>query len=363
LKAKRLKTVSLFSGGGGLDLGFSAAGYSIMLANDIDPYSCKTIEINKGKKNYLDKPIILNEDIQTLTPKKLQSLSSNGVGKIDVVIGGPPCQAFSVFGRRKGLKDPRGNLIWEYIRIINHFKPKVFVFENVDGLKTIHQGVLYDKLLKELSLGGKYHISDHIYNVAEYGIPQHRTRVFLIGTKNKKEVPRMAETHGENGLFNSRKPYVTVRQALSQLGRPGEDDQVFNHVGRKHSERIIKRYASLKFGERDHKTRINKLHPDKPSFTIIVGSDAGGGKGHIHPFDPREVTPRESARIQTFPDWWEFYGKGRHIIRQVGNAVPPLFAALLAEHIKRCVFNLKSNNSYEKFVSKLELPFLNGKND
>ena len=136
-----------------------------------------------------------------------------------------------------------------------------------------------------------------------------------------------------------------VREALRFLPEPGvvgsmvPEGALPNHIGRKHSKRIITRYKSLEFGERDPKTRINKLNPERPSFTIIVGSDKGGGKGHVHPFRPREVTPRESARMQTFPDWWEFYGTGRHVIRQVGNAVPPLFAAILAEHVKMHVLD------------------------
>jgi DNA (cytosine-5)-methyltransferase 1 len=100
-----------------------------------------------------------------------------------------------------------------------------------------------------------------------------------------------------------------------------------------HSERIVDRYRNLAFGERDSKTRINKLNPEQPSFAIIVGSDKGGGKGHVHPFEPREVSPRESARIQTFPDWWAFSGTSRHPIRQVGNAVPPLLAACIGREI------------------------------
>lgn len=134
------------------------------------------------------------------------------------------------------------------------------------------------------------------------------------------------------------------------------------HVGRKHSERIIDRYKSLVFGERDPKTRINKLNPHKPSYTIIVGSDAGGGKGHVHPYEPREVTPRESARIQTFPDWWEFSGTGRHIIRQVGNAVPPLFASILAQHVYKEIFGGKDVLSFDNMVELLELEFLGNGN-
>lgn len=121
----------------------------------------------------------------------------------------------------------------------------------------------------------------------------------------------MEPTHTQASLdLNGRKPFNTAGIALGGLPTPITDwkgDTFLNgHVGRKHSQRIIDRYGALSFGERDHKTRINRLNPEKPSYTIIVGSDAGGGKGHVHPYEPREVTPRESARIQTFPDWWQF---------------------------------------------------------
>jgi len=168
----------------------------------------------------------------------------------------------------------------------------------------------------------------------------------------------MEPTHGNRSLFLEK--YRTVGEALRSLPEPGPHSNIHNHIGRKHSKRIIDRYRSLKFGERDPKTRINRLDPTRPSFTIIVGSDKGGGKGHVHPLVPREVTPRESARIQTFPDWWEFQGTGRHVIRQVGNAVPPLFAALLAEHVKMHVFSAKKKKSYDDLLEILGLEYLRG---
>ena len=134
--------------------------------------------------------------------------------------------------------------------------------------------------------------------------------------------------------FGSSLEYNTVGEALQGLP-PANSGLLANHSTRDHSDAIKKRYAKLTFGERDGHTRINKLDPSKPSFTIIVGSENGGGKGHVHPYEPREVTPRESARIQTFPDSWEFVGTKRNVIRQVGNAVPPVFAAQLFAHILR----------------------------
>jgi DNA (cytosine-5)-methyltransferase 1 len=357
----KINMLGLFSGGGGLDLGFSAAGFNSIFSSDIDSFSCKTLTLNQNKQTYLTKHPVLCEDINNLSLKAIRK--HIGSKDVDFIIGGPPCQAFSVFGKRKGLDDPRGNLVYEYARIIKEIEPEGFLFENVAGLKTIHDGTLYSELFNTLSIDGKYAISSHEYEVAEFGIPQFRRRVFFIGTKTNKSIPQMVPTHTpQNSVFNAHKPCNTVSSILVGLPPPITDwkgDAFINgHVGRKHSQRIIDRYKLLAFGERDHKTRINKLNPDRPSFTIIVGSDAGGGKGHVHPFEPREVTPRESARIQTFPDWWEFHGTGRHIIRQVGNAVPPLFAAVLAQHVANEVFGMHKAPNLDELIRKLQLSYL-----
>ena len=152
-------------------------------------------------------------------------------------------------------------------------------------------------------------------------------------------------------------PAVTVRQAFRNLPDP-LPGAMPNHVGRVHGKAVTERYNALKFGERDSKTRINRLNPDKPSFTIVVGSDKGGGKGHVHPFSPREVTPRESARIQTFPDYWVFSGTSRHPIRQVGNAIPPVFAAVIGANLLREVFGVKDAPNYTEIIKRLGLDYL-----
>ena len=357
----KINTLGLFSGGGGLDLGFSAAGFNTILSTDIDSYSCRTLEQNQGKRKYVVKHPVLCEDIRNISYKTIRNEVGNS--DIDIIIGGPPCQAFSVFGKRQGLNDSRGDLIFEYARIIKEIEPEAFLFENVAGLKSIHDGSLYGELFEKLSIDGKYVISVHEYDVAEFGVPQFRRRVFFMGARAGKSIPHMEPTHTPpNSLLNEHRPFNTVAPTLSDLPTPISDwkgkPYLNGHVGRKHSERIIKRYKSLAFGERDPKTRINKLNPDKPSFTIIVGSDAGGGKGHVHPFEPREVTSRESARIQTFPDWWEFYGTGRHIIRQVGNAVPPLFASILGRQISKVLFGKRKQADFDELVDTLDLRFL-----
>ena len=354
--ARKLTALSLFSGGGGIDLGFSAAGFTVACSSDIDHFSCNTLAINNGRKRFYKHVHSIPADIRELEASDLLGKAELEKKGVHLVLGGPPCQAFSVFGQRRGLKDPRGNLVWEYLRIIQEVQPEAFVFENVAGLKSIHGGALYQEILEQLALGGRYTVSAHNYEMADFGIPQFRNRIFFIGARKGVSVPAMEPTHGTS--LHAKCSYRVVREALRYLPKPGVGGTVPNHIGRTHSQRIIDRYSSLEFGERDPKTRVNKLHPDRPSFAIIVGSDNGGGKGHVHPFVPREVTPRESARMQTFPDWWEFHGTGRHVIRQVGNAVPPLFAALLAEHVKVHVFGAKRKRNYEKFVEILDLDYL-----
>jgi DNA (cytosine-5)-methyltransferase 1 len=359
-KKNQLNTLSLFSGGGGMDLGFSTAGFNIVCATDLDPFSCKTLQKNHKKRSFLNPYPVIEQDITQISTQELLEAANLDIADVNVVVGGPPCQAFSVFGKRKGLGDPRGNLVWDFIRIIKDIQPKVFVLENVEGLQTIHNGDLYKQLSEALSIDGMYSVSGTTYQVADFGIPQSRKRIFFIGHKNKNVVPDMKKTHSDKNdpEFSNLMPYRTVKHLFDDLPEPGVGSGVPNHIGRNHSERIIERYRNLNFGQRDTKTRINKLHPDRPSFTIIVGSDAGGGKGHIHPYDPREVTPRESARVQTFPDWWEFHGTGRHVIRQVGNAVPPLFAALLANHLLEQAFGIKSDQDYQSYIDLLDLHFL-----
>lgn len=354
-----LNAISLFAGGGGLDLGFSAAGFNVVYSTDIDHHSCETLKLNQNRKDYYTTHLVEQLDVRELSAATVLKRIEKTKEDINFILGGPPCQAFSVFGKRKGLEDPRGNLVYEYARIINEIKPAGFLFENVSGLKTIHDGKLYEGLIEELSFNGEYAVSAYEYDVAQFGIPQFRSRVIIIGSRIGGPVPRMESTHKAMAeLFEAHKPYKTVKQALSGMPSPGEDSGLYNHIGRDHSQRIIDRYRALEFGERDSATRINKLNPVRPSYTIIVGSDKGGGKGHVHPYFPREVTPRESARIQTFPDWWEFNGNGRHVIRQVGNAVPALFGALLANHVKKELFAIDNNLTYNQLVNVLDLQYL-----
>lgn len=349
------KCISLFSGGGGLDLGLEAAGFETILATDIDEHSCISLAKNKEAaaalgKDFLKNAEIVCEDVTKLSGRILMKKLGLKKGELDLLAGGPPCQAFSVFGKRKGTEDPRGQLVYHYLRLIEELQPKAFVFENVYGLLTIEKGEIFKELVKKLSNPAgklKYTISVHRLNAADYCVPQFRDRVFIIGSRNGKSVPTIPKiTSEQTDLLSEGLPWRTVRDGLRGLAAIG-DRSFHNHTGREHSERIVDRYGKMAFGERDHFTRINRLDPNRPSYTIIVGSNAGGGKGHVHPHEPREVTPRESARMQCFPDWWWFSGTSRHPIRQVGNAVPSLLGFAVGRQVMVDVFGGKRVSLYE----------------
>ena len=335
---KTLKLVSLFSGGGGLDIGLGAAGFKTLFANDIIPQCCETLKNNLSKD-----ATVFCADIKQVTGADIRKALGLKRGEfVDLLAGGPPCQAFSIFGQRKGRADPRGQMVYEYFRILSELRPKAFVFENVFGLLTVEGGDVYKLVCEKLakpSDGLNYDIKVFRLNAVDYGVPQYRDRVIIVGSRtgnNVGSIPSITYAQPEAGQLR----YRNVEDAFRGLPEPNTEFPK-NHTGREHSQAIMDRYAGMHPGERDAHTRINKLDLLRPSFTIICGSNCGGGKGHIHPIVPREVTPRESARIQTFPDSWAFSGKGRYAISQVGNAVPPLLAFAVGNEIRNRIFGLK----------------------
>ena len=356
----KLPVISVFSGAGGLDLGLEATGiFETRCCLEIDSHSCITLRHNRregrrsGTHDFLNNAIVLKKDAWQVEGEDLLRAARLRKGQVALLVGGPPCQSFSVFGRRRGMDDPRGNLMWRFVSYVKALEPECFWLENVPGLLTVNGGETFKQVLQALEAIQPYKVKFYVVEAADYGVPQYRKRIFIIGSRSRIELPlnlpELLATHGGTEQLKGddvqmeidRLPRVCVKHALT--GLPEELRTVHNHIGRKHSDEIKNRYKNLRFGERDSATRINKLHPDRPSYTIIVGSDKGGGKGHVHPFQPREVTPRESARMQTFPDFWYFSGTSRHPIRQVGNAVPPVLAAVWAKHIALSLFGSPSD--------------------
>ena len=374
--------VSLFSGAGGFDLGLEAVGFSPRVCVDVDYHSCRTLRFNRalgrrtGIHGFLSEAVVLEQDLRKVSPQRILRAARLKPGEVPLVIGGPPCQSFSVFGERRGMEDPRGLLWLEFARIIRALRPKAFIFENVAGLLTVNNGSVYSQIFDVLSNTGgepQYKISAHLLEAANYGVPQFRTRLFIFGSREGIEVPKPEATHtvewprtaSVNGHLGTQAvrellSSPTVSDILNCLPPPSAQSWLPNHVGRSHSQTIIDRYRTLRFGQRDQITRVNRLHPERPSYAIIVGSDKGGGKGHVHPHHPREVTARESSRVQTFPDWWWFSGTSKHPIRQVGNAVPPILAAVVGDHAKKHLFGLDEATPHCDMVRNLGLNYLLG---
>ena len=331
--------MDLFSGAGGFLLGFEKEGFDIILSTDFDEDCEKVHKINRPNIPFV------RADIRTLSNEKIDELLNGQT--VDVLIGGPPCQGFSTIGNRvssdperRTKYDPRNDLFREYIRILNHLQPKVFVMENVKGIKTRDGGTIFEEIQRQFKETG-YDFNCITLNAADYGVPQYRERVFFYGTRIGVDFEAPIPTHGEN-----RNPYIIVLDAIGDLANKGEE--VSNHVPLKHGEKNIRRYQLIPEGGRlpendlpadlyrkNFGNTFKRLDRNKPSLTMVPGHNAFP----IHPWLDRSLTVREAARIQTFPDDYIFSGRRDKQCMQVGNAVPVQLANAWAKQVKGVLDN------------------------
>ena len=319
------KAVSLFSGCGGLDYGLIRSGFDILVANDVDKHAVDTYKTNIGDN-------IICGDIRT---KDVFDGIIDAVGKhdIDLVAGGPPCQGFSTLGNKIS-SDPRNNLFISYARLVSIIKPKFILIENVKAMTTMYGGKYKDDVVDTFEKLG-YKMGCLVIDTADYGVPQNRKRVFFFGSAGGGEFPFPKPTHG-----GTMKPYKTVGDSIMDLvNRSG----VKNHIPLNHSDKVVRRYELIPEGGKLPKPehlpksirRTNfgnsykRLDRNKPSLTMVPGNNSFP----IHPTENRSLTPREAARIQTFPDKFVFSGDRRSQCIQIGNAVPPKFATILGKNI------------------------------
>jgi DNA (cytosine-5)-methyltransferase 1 len=337
--------VSLFSGAGGLDAGFRAAGYRIGCCVELESWACDTLRYNHPDTPVMGPPQH-SGDIKGIFAGDICDFAALEKSEVDVLIGGPPCQPFSqaasqrfVKGderfKRQGFNDLlKGTLLFDFTRLILEFQPRVFVIENVPGLMEMDGREQLSQTLRELHAAGYYTSPLETIDAANYGVPQRRERLIIWGSKTVEKPTLPQPTHAEKkNLFH--RPHNTVVQAL--VGMPFN---LANHRTRKHTPALIARYKNLEFGQRDKLGRVDRLDPLKPSKTVIAGGTKGGGRSHLHPFVARTLTVRECARLQTFDDSYIFKGKMARQFTQVGNAVPPLLSEHLARHIKFQEFGL-----------------------
>lgn len=336
----------LFCGPGGLALGAMQSEiekkgreYKIVhaWANDYDLDSCKTYAEN-----------ICPENPKTVICKDVRRLNINSLSAVDAFAYGFPCNDFSIVGEQKGFDGKFGPLYTYGVVVLNLFKPKFFVAENVGGIKSANNGKAFKKILSDLENSGNgYIVTPHFYRAEEYGVPQTRHRVIMVGIDkrfNLKFKPP-ASTHTENP--------ITAKEALENPPIPKTAD---NNELCKSSSAVIERLKHINPGENvwtanlpDH-LRLNvkgaklsqiykRLHPEKPSYTI-TGSGGGGTHGY-HYSEPRSLTNRERARIQTFPDNFLFKGNQTSVRKQIGMAVPPQLSQIIFIHILKTFAGIK----------------------
>lgn len=337
------KVVSLFSGCGGLDLGFKLAGFHTVFATDNWDVACNTLQKNNAADT------IIQADVRKLDFNEI----TKKYGKIDCLIGGPPCPPYSqtrhyLVGKKDGFEDEKaGFAVPEYFRALKELNPRVFVFENVDGFmfKTHTEAFTF---LKEQSKELGYSITYKVINCADYGVPQTRKRFICVGVKGNVPFVFPTTTHSQNG--EGKKPWVTCGEVIADFDtitdderqqRPGGKDYdllVGIPAGDNYLYYTEKRgYPNPKFKWKSrYWTFLLKLSPDRPSWTIQASHSQNQGPFH---WRNRFLRIEELKRIQTFPDEYKLCGDFKEQWRQVGNAVPPVFAKALATKIKEDIFD------------------------
>lgn len=363
-----IKVIDLFAGCGGFSCGFEKAGYDIISAVEFDKNIAKSYEINHPATK------MIADDIK--------NVDNNNIFKKNdatVIIGGPPCQGFSMAGARirKGfIDDPRNYLFKHYFNVVKIVRPKIFIIENVKGILTMKEGQIFNEIKKIFEdsnnfEGKPYKIQYKVMKAKEYGIPQNRERTIMIGSliefELEKEIIKTREyiKNIDKHFFDD----VTVWQAISNLPEPTEDGKInierieneyqrflsskskktYNHVVTKHSTVAIKRMKKIRINENFkvlhekintvHSGSYGRLDPNSIASTITTRFDTPSGGRFIHPYRDRTITPREAARIQSFPDDFEFVGTKSCICKQIGNAVPPKLSYFLGTMIRRILEN------------------------
>jgi DNA (cytosine-5)-methyltransferase 1 len=357
-----LTAISLFTGAGGLDYGFEAAGFRTTVALEIDPRCCETLRRNRNWP-------LIDRDIADVTTEELLSVAGVGHGEVDVLIGGPPCQPFSksgfwANGEAKRLNDPRATTLDAYLRILAEARPRTFLLENVEGLgfKGKDEGL---KLIQARLAAIGYSAAVATLNAADFGVPQQRRRVFVVGARNGQPFrfpdPGHADGTQADAAFS---PYRTAWDALHDLPRPATDDVELKGkwadlmpsipAGQNYLWHTDRGGGEPLFGwRRRYWSFLLKLAPDQPSWTIQA--QPGPATGPFH-WENRRLTMREMARLQTFPDDVEIAGGLADAQRQLGNAVPSLLAEALAREIRGQLLSELSEEPPRLVVNKAPQP-------
>jgi len=331
---KRLNVIDIFSGCSGLSTGFSKENFNVILGIDFFESALKTFKENHPNSK------ILNKDIKKVTGKEIKKLTGNK--KTHVIVGGPPCQGFSMAGKRRP-NDPRNSLFMEYVRLVKELNPDFFVMENVRGILSMKNGKgekVIDIILKEFENikergKKKYGVELHRVNTADYGVPQKRNRIFIIGHKPKYKFSFPKETHSKKG--GKLKKWVGLKDII--IPKSKVDKKYF------YSQKLIDGF--IRRGKKNKKRKMGFgwqfLNKNEPSTTISARYYKDGAEALVKYNNSykegsiRRLTPKECALIQSFPKSFKFEGTDNEIYLQIGNAVPPKMAQVIAKPIKKAL--------------------------
>lgn len=341
--ANKVRVLSLFSGGGGLDIGFHNAGFDVVGCLEIDKPSCDTLHMNRG--GYIGRDTqIFNKDITATLPDEL------GIKDIDFIIGGPPCQSFSAAGRRAGgvhgINDTRGSLFWYYCQYLQHFKPKGFLFENVKGILQANNSNDWEVIVQSFASVG-YNLFHMVLDAADYGVPQHRERLVMVGIRKDIQMDFRFPIPSHGPDSPSALPYVTAGEAFKDIDDPkekipaygGKYGHLLNDIppGLNYSYYTEKMgHPSPQFAWRSKFSGfLYKLAPDQVSKTVVAHQGKYDGPFH---WKNRKLNLSELKRLQSFPDDYKFVESKVEAIKQIGNSVAPKMANALAEAVSLQIF-------------------------
>ena len=321
------KVISLFSGCGGLDLGFHLEGYKTIWANDFSEWACQSFA------NYFGN-VIVHGDITKINPYQ-----NKDIPDCDLVLGGFPCQDFSIIWKQPGLNGKRGGLFRHFAEFVDAKKPKAFVAENVKGLLTANKGKAIDVIIKDFeTISPGYIVKPHLYNFAEYGVPQFRERVLIVGIRKDTG---FSFVHPKPICGpKTDKPYVTAGKALEGVEKvPFNNEQLGCKEKTRRMLELIPEGGNFTDIPKDSPLYVKgmishvyrRINRNEPAKTIIAAG--GGGTWGYHYPEPRPLTNRERARLQSFPDDFVFAGNITEVRRQIGNAVPPEGVRLVARRL------------------------------
>jgi len=357
--ARRPIAIDLFAGAGGLSLAFEQAGFDIAAAVEIDPIHCAVHHYN------FPDTATLCASVTDITGNEIRLRAGIGNRQVDVVCGGAPCQGFSLIGRR-ALDDPRNDLVFHFVRLIRELKPSYFVFENVKGLTLgKHKKFLDEVVIEMTNAGYQIALPWKVLNAADFGVPQSRQRLFLIGARqglpmpaypisterttvndaifdlpNANDFPELSQGDAVHANYSTKAMYAKRLRGLIEDPLDFSYPRTFDRTlltcsGRtEHTELSKTRFSATANGETEAVSRFLKLDPSGVCNTLRAGTDSARGAftspRPIHPTYPRVITVREAARLHSYPDWFRFHSTKWHGFREIGNSVPPLLGRAVA---------------------------------